>query len=410
MRVLIIAVGSRGDVVPYVGLGRRIRDAGHPVAVAAHRPFAGVVRENGLEFREIPGELRDLVSHAPDSTLSPRFMAQRIKRTTRYFNAVGRGVLDVAKQGADVLLQCGTVPFGYHVAKGLGIPSMGVYLQPIEPSGDFPPILFHTARSIGQRGNRTLGHLALASLFPVNRVVNELRVELGLPRVGALQALAAQQVERWPIFHGYSPAVLPRPADWRDGLSVVGYWWPPAREDWSPPQELVDFLAAGPPPVFIGFGSMAGGHGQRLSELVAAAVRQAGVRAVVQRGWAGLSVASDDVLTVDDVPHEWLFPQLSAVVHHAGAGTTGAALRAGVPAVAVPMFADQPLWASRIFALGAGPAPVPMQRLTPQRLGDAIRQALAWPRYRANAARLAERIRADDGAAPVVEALHGLSV
>ncbi|MCI2418747.1 glycosyltransferase [Saccharopolyspora sp. K220] len=409
MRVLIIAAGSRGDVAPYVGLGQRIRDAGHSVAVAAHRPFGELVRENGLEFREIPGELADLVSHAPDSSLSPRFMAQRIKQTTRYFTDVGRGVLDVAKQGADVLLQCGTVPFGYHVAKGLGIPSMGVYLQPIEPSGDFPPILFHTARSIGQRANRTLGHMALASLFPLNRVVNELRAELRLPRIGPLQTLAEQRVERWPIFHGFSPAVLPRPADWRDGLSVVGYWWPPSQADWSPPQELVDFLSAGPPPVFIGFGSMAAGHGQRLSALVGAAVRHAGVRAVVQRGWAGLSVPADDVLTVGEVPHEWLFPQVSAVVQHAGAGTTGAALRAGVPTVAVPMFADQPLWASRIVALGVGPAPVRMQHLTPERLGDAIRQALAWPRYRTNAARLAERIRAEDGTAPVVEALHRLS-
>jgi UDP:flavonoid glycosyltransferase YjiC (YdhE family) len=410
VRILIIAVGSRGDVAPYVGLGCRIRDAGHSVVVAAHRPFVELVRGNGLEFREIPGDLRDLVPFLTESKPSPRFIAQRIERTTRYMREVGRGTLEAAEQGADVLLQCGTVPFGYHVAKGLGIPSMGVFLQPLEPSGDFPPIMLNSTRSMGQRANRVLGNIALASVFPINQVVNDLRASFGLPRISALQALAAQQAERWPVFHGYSPAVLPRPDDWRDELSVVGYWWSPSPADWSPPRELVDFLAAGPPPVFIGFGSMAEGLGERLSPVVSDAVRQAGVRAVVQSGWAGLSIPDrDDVLNIGEVPHEWLFPKVSAVVHHAGAGTTGAALRAGVPSVGVPLFADQPLWASRLAALGVGPMPVRMQRLTADRLANTIRQALSGLRYRENAERVAARVRAEDGAAPVLEALQEIA-
>ncbi|WP_190816886.1 glycosyltransferase [Saccharopolyspora pogona] len=129
MRVLITAIGSRGDVAPYVGLGCRIRDAGHPVAVAAHRQFAGMAREHSLEFREVPGELHDLVPQPAERRASPRQLAERIERTTRYMREVGRGVLDAAERGADVLLQCGSVPFGYHVANGLGIPSMGVFLQ-----------------------------------------------------------------------------------------------------------------------------------------------------------------------------------------------------------------------------------------------------------------------------------------
>lgn len=408
MRVLITAIGSRGDVAPYVGLGRRIRGAGHSVAIAAHRQFAGMVREHGLEFREVPGELEDLVPELEDRRPSPRLAVRRIERTTRYMQAVGRGVLDAARLGADVLLQCGSVPFGYHVAKGLGIPSMGVFLQALEPSGGFPPFLFNASRSAGRWGNRALGKLALASVFPINRVVDDLRAELRLPRIGALQVLAEQEAERWPIFHGFSPAVLPRPADWREGLSVVGYWWPPTPVDWSPPRELVDFLAAGPPPVFIGFGSMAAGAGERLSALVGDAVREAGVRAVVQRGTAGLSVPRDDVLTIGDVPHEWLFPQMSLVVHHAGAGTTGAAVRAGVPSLGVPVFADQPLWASRLAAMGVGPEPVPMRRLTAYRLAAAIRQSLAGPRYARNAARLAETVREEDGAEPVLAALDSI--
>ncbi|MFD0652644.1 glycosyltransferase [Streptomyces malaysiensis] len=149
--------------------------------------------------------------------------------------------------------------------------------------------------------------------------------------------------------------MVPRPADWPSQVEVVGYWWPARPRDWQPPAELTDFLQAGPPPVFIGFGSMAPGQGERLGELVTAAVARAGVRAVVQAGWAGLTASGDDILTVGDLPHDWLFPRTAAVVHHAGAGTTAAGLRAGVPAVAVPAMADQPFWAARLHRLGVAP-------------------------------------------------------
>jgi UDP:flavonoid glycosyltransferase YjiC (YdhE family) len=129
---------------------------------------------------------------------------------------------------------------------------------------------------------------------------------------------------------------MPLPADWPPAVEVSGYWWPARPEGWQPPRDLVDFLAAGPPPVFIGFGSMAPDQGERLSRVIEDAVTRAGVRAVVQAGWAGLTGAGDRILAVGDLSHDWVFPQVAAVVHHAGAGTTGAALRAGVPAVPVP--------------------------------------------------------------------------
>jgi UDP:flavonoid glycosyltransferase YjiC (YdhE family) len=200
--------------------------------------------------------------------------------------------------------------------------------------------------------------------------------------------------------------VLPRPRDWRAGLDVVGYWWPHRPADWSPPSPLVDFLAAGPAPVFLGFGSMAGGQGGWLTELTVEALRLAGVRAVVQAGWAGLDGLGDDVFTVGDVPHEWLFPRMSAVVHHGGAGTTGAGLRAGVPTVTTPIYADQPLWGARVQALGAGPAPLPMRNLTPVALATAIRAATTNPDHRAAAGRLAEQIATEDAITPVRQAVN----
>ncbi|EXU68975.1 UDP-glucose:sterol glucosyltransferase, partial [Streptomyces sp. PRh5] len=205
-----------------------------------------------------------------------------------------------------------------------------------------------------------------------------------------------------PVFHGFSPLVVPRPADWPSGVEVAGYWWPARPRDWRPPAELTDFLQAGPPPVFIGFGSMAPGEGERLGELVTAAVARAGVRAVVQAGWAGLTAAGDDVLAVGDLPHDWLFPRTAAVVHHAGAGTTAAGLRAGVPAVAVPAMADQPFWATRLHHLGVAPRPLPLADLTAESLGAAITTCLTAPALRHRAAELADAIGAEDGAASVL--------
>ncbi|WP_244376015.1 glycosyltransferase [Streptomyces ficellus] len=195
---------------------------------------------------------------------------------------------------------------------------------------------------------------------------------------------------------------MPRPEDWPSWAGAAGYWWPARPTGWQPPAVLLDFLQAGPPPVFIGFGSMAPGEGDRLSELVAAAVRRAGVRAVVQAGWADLAGRGDDVLTIGDVPHDWLLPRTAAAVHHAGAGTTAAALRAGVPAVPVPVMADQPFWASRLCALGVAPRSLPFAELTADALGDAVTACLSDPSHRHRATRLARAIATEDGAAPLL--------
>jgi sterol 3beta-glucosyltransferase len=193
---------------------------------------------------------------------------------------------------------------------------------------------------------------------------------------------------------------------------VTGYWWPAGPPGWQPPGPLVDFLGAGPPPVFVGFGSMTPNH-ERLHEVVATAVKRAGVRAVVQSGWAGLGWAGqeragDDILVVGDLPHDWLFPRTAAVVHHAGAGTTGAGLRAGVPAVPVPVLVDQPFWADRLHHLGVAPQPLPLRELTAGTLTDALRSCLDRSAYRDRATELARRIRAEDGPAGVLSLITRL--
>ncbi len=243
-----------------------------------------------------------------------------------------------------------------------------------------------------------IGERVAAGPAPYDAPSARIRRELGLPGLSRQAADRRRRRQQATILHGISHTVLPRPADWHPGLVAAGYWWPPAQPQWQPDAELADFLAAGPPPVFVGFGS-----GARVdSDLVLEAARKAGVRAVIQGG----VVVTDDAVSVGEVPHEWLFPRMAAVVHHAGSGTTAAGLRAGVPAVCVPVFTDQPLWASRVAALGAGPPPVPVKKLTAERLGAAIEAAVSTPAYAARAKLLSARIAAEDGVAPVLAALR----
>ncbi|MGW4232840.1 glycosyltransferase [Streptomyces sp. NPDC004980] len=395
MRILIVTAGSRGDVAPYTGLGRRLLDAGHEVAVAAHPSFAALVGGCGLEHRPVPGDPQELIRSW--SRAASREETRALSRA--YVDGLADGVADAAGGGADLLLTAfGPAPLSRAAGEALGVPVVDTYLVPAFATGQFPLPGARDTDGPGPEGNLAAGRAVLEraeGLFA--GAATRLRTRFGLP-ADVPPAPAGLP----PVFHGYSPVVVPRPEDWPARARVVGYWWPPRPDGWQPPAELVDFLQAGPPPVFIGFGSMAPGHGERLGELVDAAVRRAGVRAVVQAGWAGLCGSGPDVLAVGDLPHDWLFPRTAAVVHHAGAGTTGAGLRAGVPAVPVPVLTDQPFWASRLHRLGVAPRPVPFQDLTAEALASAITACLTEPAYRRRAAEIARIIAAEDGAAAVL--------
>ncbi|MER5207442.1 glycosyltransferase [Streptomyces sp. NPDC002825] len=396
MRILIITAGSRGDVAPFTGLGRRLLDAGHEVAVAAHASFAALVGGCGLEHRLMPGDPQELLRGW--SRAASREEAQALTRA--YADGLADGVADAVAGGADLLLTAhGPAPLSRTAGEASGIPVIGTYLVPSFATREFPLPHARGTEDGGPEGNLAAGRDVLRRAEGAFAgAVARLRDRLGLPADTPSSAADLR-----PAFHGYSPLVVPRPGDWPSGVEVTGYWWPARPEHWQPPAELVDFLKAGPPPVFLGFGSMAPGEGERLGELAAAAVKRAGVRAVVQAGWAELSAGyGPDILAVGDVPHDWLFPRTAAVVHHAGAGTTGAGLRAGVPAVPVPVMYDQPFWAARLQALGVAPRAVPFQDLTAEALGDAIAACLSEPSLRRRAAELARGIAAEDGAGAVL--------
>ncbi|MCF6390172.1 glycosyltransferase [Mycobacterium sp. MBM] len=407
--VAIAAVGSRGDVAPLAGLGAALQDAGHRVVIAAYTPFAELVTATGCEFREMPADFTPGADHADTRSkeVAAAMFSPRGQRDT------GQLLLDALSHvDADILLTSPLAELAGHArAEAAGVPSVGVRLQPLSATADHPPSLLG-AWSLGGRGNRAT---AAAAAWTIDRlyggVVAHFRRELGLSRVSARTLRRQRTRADWPVLHGYSPTVLPRPADWRPGLQVTGYWWPPSPPDWQPPAELAEFLAAGPPPVFVGLGStvVTASRAQELADIISTALRDAGVRGVVQAGWAGLDVTGADVLTIGEAPHDWLFPQMVAVAHHCGAGTTAAALRAGAPSIAVPgPVGDQPFWAQRLHTLGAATAPIAQRSLTAETLTAAIRTTLDDPTLRDTARTLAARISGEDGTAAAVEVIEQL--
>jgi sterol 3beta-glucosyltransferase len=412
MRIVILAAGSLGDVAPYTGVGVRLREAGHEVTMATHESFAPLVRESGLVFRALPA---DRYSGPPSSSSSEDGREPGAARTGRslmgravaFMRELGEGIADAVGPGTGLLLlSVTTAPLGWHVAEAMGIPSMGVYLQPVAPTSEFPPAV-SGVRSLGPYGNRVAGKL---SMRVVDRMyapaVKQLRARLDLPDASPGAVRRRHERAHWPVLHGFSQALVPRPADWRPGLDVVGSWWPHYQAGYRLPRELEDFLGSGPPPVFIGFGSMRRGDGERLGEIAVQALRQARVRGVLQRGSAGLTAIGDDVITIGEVPHAHLFPRMAAVVHHAGAGTTAAALRAGAPAVPVPVMADQPFWARRAAALAAATSPIRFKDLSPARLADAIATVTAEKSYRDRAEVAAAMMAAEDGAGKVDDTIQ----
>jgi UDP:flavonoid glycosyltransferase YjiC (YdhE family) len=250
MRILIVTAGSRGDVAPFTGLGRRLQEAGHQVALAAHERFADLVRDSAVEFRILPGDPVELV-RARTAAPSPE-AAQSV--FAEFLDELGDGLTAAVAAGTDVLLTAfGPAPLSRLVAEGFGIPSLGVYLAPGVPTREFPPPGWPASGPLSPADNLAAGREMLARTGALYaEVLRRLRARLDLPAT----AQAAGPPDDWPICHGFSPAVVPRPADWPATVRVTGYWWPAGPPGWQPPGPLVDFLGAGPPPVFVGFGSM----------------------------------------------------------------------------------------------------------------------------------------------------------
>lgn len=408
MKILILTLGSRGDVQPYVALGRGLQQAGHDVHLATAAPFAEFVRGNGLEFVPLTGKFLELMeTRSGKAAFSGKANALKLFREAK---PIMRQLLDESWQAAgdaDAVIYHPKAMAGYSIAEKLGIPGiLAVPLPLYSPTRAFPsPIL--PVGNLGGTLNRASHRLAvwLATASMKGTLNGWRRDVLGLEPVRNELELQGRPVLR---LYPYSPAVIPTPADWDANSIATGYWFLEQGDEWTPDPALLRFLADGPAPVYVGFGSMPAEDAAAKSAIVLGALAETGLRGVLATGWGGLSAAAvgDNVFVLDAAPHDWLFPRMAAVVHHGGAGTTGAGLRAGVPSVICPFFGDQPFWGRRVAALGAGPAPIAQKKLTVEKLAAALHNATGNPEMRARAAALGATIQAEDGIGRAIEAIE----
>ena len=411
MRITIIAMGSRGDIQPYIALGTGLKAAGHFVRLMSHENFERLVSSYGLEFWPVAGDVQALLE-----TPEMRDLVEKgnLLAISKYIaKAAERAAIDSARegwraaQGMDLLIGgIGGIFIGTALAQRLGIPFLQAYLLPFTPTAAFPAVIVPQSLSkLGGMFNRFSHHLFRQIMWQGGRAANNLARQtiLDLPAAPFFGPFNSASLQQTPVLYGFSPAALSPPSDWKN-THVTGYWFLDEAPNWTPPPALIDFLDNGESPLYIGFGSMTSSKPEEIANLVIAALARTGQRGILQSGWGGLSKADlpETVLMVDSIPHSWLFPRVAAVVHHGGAGTTAAGLRAGVPSIVIPFFGDQPFWGQRVADLGVGTTPIPRKQLTVESLAKAIGQVVTDRSMRQRAADLGAKIQAEDGIANAV--------
>lgn len=417
MRIVIIATGSRGDVEPYVALGRGLEKAGHTVRLVSHTTFAELVNSQGLEFWPVDVDVQD-IAQSPEMRArlgSGSFLSVMVQMKKEAENSafhLARVGL-AACQGMDLILTgVGGLYVGIALAEKLGLPLVQAYYIPFTPTRRYPSFLVPNGVNLGAGLNRLSYQLARQVIWQGFRSADTLvrRKELDLPAAPLLGPYNDKSVSSYPVLYGFSPAVIPQPSDWDTHIHITGYWFLEPDINWAPTQALIDFLQAGPAPIYVGFGSMSTTKPEETTRLVLEALARTKQRGIILSGWGGLHTEDlpNSVFAIDSVPFSWLFPQMAAVVHHGGAGTTAAGLRAGVPSIVIPFFADQPFWGQRVAELGVGPTPIPLKKLTVDRLTQAIDRAVNDQAMRQRAAALGAKIQAEDGVANAVAVLQQL--
>lgn len=410
MMIAIVASGTRGDVQPYVALGIGLKKAGYDVRMLTSDDFEALATDAGLAFASTGGsiegmlqseEWRKTVESGNFLKILSRMTAEMKKRAHEFTRN-----LPALFDGTDLIVTGASGMGGtFSVAQKLHIPVIQAYVFPFTPTREFASPLVPWLPLGRLLLNKLSFHAMRQMLWQSVRVADTVtRRELNMPRASFWGPYRALRQAHVPVLYGYSTHVLPRPGDWDALTYVTGYWFVDPPADWQAPTALTAFLRDGPPPVYVGFGSMSHRNPEETTHLVLKALALSGQRGVLASGWGGLrqSELPDTVYMTSSVPHSWLFRQMSAVVHHGGAGTTAAGLRAGVPSIIVPFFGDQPFWGRRVAALGVGPAPIPKRQLTAERLADAIKQAISDKEMRRRAAAIGEALRAEDGVANAV--------
>ncbi|HNT75158.1 MAG TPA: glycosyltransferase [Anaerolineae bacterium] len=402
MRITMVAFGTRGEVQPYIALGLGLQAAGHTVKIVTIGQLHELVSAYGLTSVEIPFHSFSADEVNKKDVVPLRVMYQAAQQFIKQSLVV---IWDACKDAEAIFFNQMSRVALTHVVEKLAIPAFMVLVNPYH----FRFVLYHW-RELKPCGRHKfeLGGLLRqqAEWLMFKGHINRWRREvLGLPPAPFWGNDRFIKTEKIPLFCAYSPIVVPKCENFPAWLHVTGYYFLERPGDWHPPPALTAFLEAGPPPVYVGFSSSIHQGVQRATELVVRALATAGQRGILAAGWSEFGhrpVLPAHVLAIESVPHDWLFPRVAAAVHHAGAGTLAACIRAGIPSVTIPFAWDQPFWGQRAADLGIAPPPIPPRQLTAERLAAAIITTVTDPAMRARGAQLAAQVQAEDGVAQTI--------
>jgi UDP:flavonoid glycosyltransferase YjiC (YdhE family) len=419
MHITILAAGSRGDIQPYLALGIGLQAAGQRVRFAAFRNFSALVEPYSLEFAPVDADFQAIMGGEDGQGLvaSDGNFLQLARGIGRTVGPILTQIGDdfwKASQGTDLIISGlnGVGFFGYEFADRLSVPCINASVVPLMATREFANLMWPWHWRLGGAYNLLTHRITdFAGWQLLGKTINRWRrTTLNLPPISS--RAADDRIRRMPMLFGISSQVLPKPRDWPAQFHVTGYWFLSRSFDWTPPADLVRFLAAGDAPVCFSFGSMTDGNSADLTQIVIAALKQTGRRGIIVTAWGGLQAIekSDGVFVIDTVPFDWLWPQCAAVVHHGGSGATSAGLRAGVPSIVVAFMADQPFWGRRIFELGCGPRPIHRKALTTDRLAEAIWQAVTDRVMQDRAAVIGQQIRSEAGIVRAVQLIEKIAV
>ncbi len=411
MKITVLTIGSTGDVRPLVALAVGLRDRGHEVTVATQVEHQQMVTDNGLSLWVLPGSIAETVK----SNMGRRILSGRgltaLRLTRQAVKPLLCSVMDAcwaSAKDADALVYHPLIFAGAHIAEKLGIPSFRACPQPMAtPTGQFP--------------NPLLGGKDLGCIFNrLTHLVPSLVAAPYLPEIVRWRKRVLK-LRGWPTswlrhnmdavtftLYCFSRHLVPRPPEWPSNCCITGTWFLDQESIWRPSPELVEFLHAGPPPVYVGFGSMLPTNSVALTKLFLEALQELGIRAILATGWGGMVSlpAKSSVFFTDEVPHEWLFPKVSAVIHHGGSGTLAMGLRFGKPTLVCPFTADQSFWGRIVFELGLGPKPVPIKRLCRSSIKAAIRSVVSTHAMAHRAVHMSGKIRSEEGVVAAVQCIE----
>lgn len=404
MTIVLVGLGSRGDVQPLTALATRLVARGERVRVVALEEYAGLAASSGAEFLGVPGSIADALDDRRRNRLVAATQGGQLwllhRWTGRLAPAFADALLDAIRPGDCVvtgILTRGSVA-ALAATRGVRMATVAFtgQLPTVHPASNVAHSYYTGAARHDRRGSVFGWRLATALGGPLTATV---RARLGLARSGPSAVTAG--ADEHPVLLAASPVLVPPAPDWPANAVQTG-WWAPAASDVTPDPAFDDWLR-GEPPVHVGFGSFTGFATDADVDLIVRAAKASG-RRVVTPALPGREPGqlSELVWATGPVPHAWLFPRMAGVIHHGGAGTTHAALAAGIPQAMVPFGVDQPYHAWRVRRLELGPEPVSIQRLTAGRLGRLIRLLTTDADARRRAAEIGEVARTEDGVGATV--------